>query len=297
MDTADIVNELNAIRIALEGRASPTITGSQLSTLISSTAPDVDIRAVVGKPAGSGALTEFVRRHLSDVLEPIGNQGCDILHRIKGREFAELPPAASPEVWRTFVSPNSVQHLVLMPSVRRLVVRSTPASTADGELEVAKASTSEHDEMRADFMAAMSEPDAKVLKEHVASDTDFLPWIAALREHLPESTRQWGYYRRERLAKLFVARITALKLEVSLHQDVLKQIRTAELSAYDVRKDREAVLSTKMPRKTGRTDAASDATTRARQLAHAAIDALAYDELRALRRPLGAMLDAIRAEN
>ncbi|MEJ7776994.1 MAG: hypothetical protein WKF52_06390 [Sphingomicrobium sp.] len=296
MDRTDISNELRAIKVALEDRSAPTITGGQLFALIRSAAPDLDIRTVVGMPKGSGALTEFIRMYLSDVVERIGNQGGDILHRIMGREVATLPPSASSQIWRTFVSPNSSQHLVLSISARRLLARDTSASTAEGDVEVAKASPDEHDRMRADFAASLPEPAAAVLREQVASDADFESWIVALREHLPETTRQWGYYRRRRLSELFAARITGLELEDPLQRAVLEQIRTAEFSAYEKPRDAKAALVKQGARQTGGPDDATDATSRVRRLAHAAVDLLAYDELRALRMPLGAMLDAIRAK-
>lgn len=296
MDSIDFADEVRAIRAALMGRPGPTITGSQLFDLIRSTAPDLDIRAVVGMPKGPGALTEFVGRYLSDIVERIGNHGGDNLYRIDGREVAALANSASPQIWRTFVSPNSPQHLVLSRSQRCLLVRNTPASIAESELEVAKASPDEHDGMRIAFVASLPKPAVAILSEHVASDADFESWIVALREHLPEAMRQWGHYRRQRLSELFAARITGLELEDSLQRAILEQIKGAELAAYGTRDRGKLVLVKQAARRVSGPHDAMDETSRARQLAHAAIDLLAYDDLRALRIPLGAILDAIRAE-
>jgi hypothetical protein len=293
MSYDEIPHELNRVTGALEDWHAPTITGSQLFALIRSAAPNLDVRAYVGIPKGPGALTEFARRYLSEVVERIGNQGGDVLYGIRGKEAVALQPSGVAQVWRTFVSPNSPQHLVLSRSAGRLVARDTPASSAEDELEVAKASLEEHDGIRAAFMASLPEPELAVLGNHVAADAEFRSWITALRQHLPNTFREWGVYRRRRLSELFAARIDGLGLDDPLRRAALEQIRISERSAYAIAKDGNFGISKQGARPTIVGDDATDATSRARQLAHAAIDRMAYDDLRALRIPLGAMLDAI----
>jgi len=296
MDSASISHELTAVKKALEKRPSPTIAGAQLSTLIHTAAPDLNVRTIVGILKGPGALTEFIRRYLSDVVERIGHLGGDPLYQIKGREAASLPTSATPQIWRTFISPNSQQHLVLSLTTRILVVRDTTALSGEGEVEVVKASPDEHDRIRADFEATLAEGTVLDLREHVSSDTDFDTWIKALKTHAPEAVRKWGQYRRHRLAELFAVRITELSLEETLQQEALKQIKASEVASYDAQKGEKPASQRPSPRSTGELDAAADADVTARRLARAAIDHLSYDELRALRIPLGAMLDAIRGE-
>lgn len=297
MYNPDITDELRAIETALKARPEPTITGGQLFALIGSVAPELSIRELVGIPRGPGALTEFVRCHLTAMVERIGNAGGDILYRISGRDVGTLPLAASSDVWRTFVSPSSPKHIVLSRSARRLVTRDTTAVAAEDEVEVAKASSAEHDKMRADFTASLPESEAATLRDHVVSDTDFASWIAALRQYLPEAMRLWGHYRRRRLSQLFATRIDELALEESLQRAVLAQVKAAEVSAYERPKDGTAAVAKDVTRPIRSPEEATNTTSRARLLAHAAIDLLAYDELRALRLPLGVMLDAVRAES
>jgi hypothetical protein len=289
----EIADELRAIKAALESHPAPTITGGQLASLIGSAAPDLDVRAVVGKPTGSGAISAFVQSYLADVVERIGNQGADTLHRILGREVELIPaPSSSPQNWRTFVSPNSVQHLVLSPSAQSLFVRETPASSADGEIEVAKASSEEHDAMRQDFVSSLPEAVAAILKEYAGYDS----WIAALRQRLPKAMPRWGAFRRERLSDLFVSRITELELEEALREIILKQIRDSETSAYRAAKKGKALPAGPGEAQSEGAQDMAQAVSRARRLAHAAIDRLGYEELRALKMPLGAVLDAIQTE-
>lgn len=295
MDNPELDGALRAIRSALDGWSGPTITGGQLYSLVRSAAPQLDIRALVNMPQGPGALAAFVRRHLSDLLQRFGNQGADVVYRIDGREFTESPSSAFLQIWRTFVSPSSPQHLVISRSARSLISRDTPASAENGELELAKASVSEHDQMRADFMASMPDPIVETMMRHVAPEADFASWISALREHVPDGMRQWGQYRRERLAKLFTDRVAGLGLDEPLRQAVLDQVKTAEIAAYGKQKGKAAMAKHGESSASVR-ETATDALRKARQLAHAAVDVLTYNELRALRLPLGAMLDALRAE-
>lgn len=293
VNDTEIADDLRAIRAKLESHPAPTITGGQLALLIGSAAPGLDIRAIVEKPKGSGAISAFVQRYLSDMVERIGNQGADTLHRVLGREVEVIPaPSSSPQIWRTFVSPNSLQHLVLSPSAQSLFVRETSASTANGELEVAKASSEEHDTMRQDFVSTLPEAVAAVLREYAGYDS----WIAALRERLPKVMPRWGAFRRQRLSDLFASRITELKLEDPLRGIILKQIHDSETSAYGAAKKGKAQpVRPEGPQGEEAQDMA-EAVSRARRLAHAAIDRLGYDELRALKLPLGAVLDAIQTE-
>ena len=85
-------------------------------------------------------------------------------------------------------------------------------------------------------------------------------------------------------------------MEEALQQAVLKQIKTAEHSAYDAQRGGKAALPEEKGRQTDIPNNAADATAQARRLAHAAIDFLTYDELRALKMPFGVMLDAIRTK-
>lgn len=291
LQNIDIGAELAAIRVALEGWTEPTITGGQLASLIRRSAPELDVRALAGVPNGPGALTKFIRLHLSDMLDQIGHQGMDVLHLIKGRTVEVSPSLAPPEIWRTFVSPNSTQRLVLSRATGRLMSRDMPASGSDEELEVAKASPYEHDAIRADFPATLPQAMSELLNSHVAPNANFETWIEALKVNLPEAMPKWGQYRRRRLSELLNNRIVKLQLEGSLQHEILKQIEDSEAVAYAAQKGKKAATDKQAAKPAYEAD---DATSKARRIAHAAIELLSYEELRALRLPLGAVLDAIQ---
>ncbi|MGR9154636.1 hypothetical protein ACU8L5_36075 (plasmid) [Rhizobium leguminosarum] len=296
MTNDEIHTEVRAVRAAILKWPKPTLTGGQIAALIQSTAPKLDFRATVGIPTGSGALTAFIEQYLSEQLERVGMQGMDTLHRVKGRELETPSPIASPEVWRTFVSPNSKQNLVLSIPTEQLIARESAASSKE-EFDIAKATTAEHDAIRAEFAKALPKQTLAGHEEELSPDAEFEAWMTALRTYAPEEIKRWGHFRRQRLSALLVARVNAAGINVALRDRVLAHVKASEAAAYESRKsggkgagenNPTAVASANPP--------ANEAIGRARLLAHTAIDQLSYDELRALKIPLGALLDVVRLE-
>lgn len=294
MTDGDITADIAAITGALRNWSAATITGGQLNKLIRSAAPRLDIRSVVNMPKGPGALGAFVQKHMPDSFDRVGYKGADVLYRIRGRDASALPDSASAQVWRTFVSPRSNKHLVLDRSAPLLVARDGELSIRDGELEIAKAQPAEHDRIRRAFTASLPPEAAEALERSVATDADFDTWITALRKFLPDSIREWGQFRRRQLAELFTSRITGLGLEPALEAAVLDQVRGAERATY-ANVTSGAAEAVKPQARAGFQPDAGDDLARTRRLAHAAVDLMTLDELRAIRLPLGVLLDADRS--
>lgn len=294
MSNIDITTELGAIRSALRDWPESTITGGQLNRLIRDAAPALDMRAAVGMPKGPGALSAFVLGHLSEDLDKVSFSGMDVVYRIKGRTVTDIPNNISAQVWRTFVSPSSPKRLVLERSAPLLVARDAPPIADDAEVEIAKVQSDEHDSVRRAFSEALDPPAADALKQGGGNtDADFDTWIAALRRVLPGSVRAWGQFRRRKLAELFQSRIDELGLEPASRLSVLEQVTSAEHAFYA--KDSSKADAGKSPPSHVRTaPPTNDALGRARELAHAAIDQMTLEELRATKLPLGVMLDADR---
>lgn len=292
MTDTDIARELGAIKAALGDWPGAMITGGQLSSLLHDAAPNLDVRATVGILKGPGAVAAFAKQYMSELLERIGKQGADVLYLIKGRDPSNLPEAVSAQIWQAFVSPGSPKHLVFHPASALLAARDDAASVDAGEVEIAKASIGDHDRIRSEFTASLPAAAAGVLKATGASDGDFQTWIDALRNTLPEIVREWGQFRRRHLAELFETRIQGLGLEPQLQLSVMDQVKAAERAAYS-----KLAKANELPRQTRRSETrpgSDDRLERARRVAHAAVDLMSLEELRAIQMPLGAMLDADR---
>lgn len=293
MTNNEIDTAVGAVRAAIAQSQKSTLTGGQIASIIRSAAPNLDVRAAVGIPKGSGALTAFIEQYLSEQLERIGKQGMDTLHHVKGREIQTPSTLASPDIWRTFVSPNSKQHLVLSISTGLLLSRETAASSND-ELDIPKATTVEHDTIRAEFSKSLPRQALARLEENLLSDAEFEAWIMALRTYAPEEVRRWGHFRRQRLSELLQARVNEAQITTALREKVWAQIHASEAAAYETRKGGGKGAAEHEPAAIATVnDPTNEVLGRARWFAHAAIDRLSYDELRALKIPLGALLDVV----
>ena len=296
MTKDEVDTGVRAVRAAISKWPKPTLTGGQIASLIKSVAPRLDFRATVGIPTGSGALTAFIEQYLSEQLERVGTQGMDTLHRVKGRELETPSPIASPEVWRTFVSPNSKQNLVLSIPTGLVIARESAASSKE-EVDIPKATTAEHDAIRAEFTKGLPKQTLAECEKDLSPDAEFEAWMTALRTYAPEEIKRWGHFRRQRLSELLVARVNAAGINVPLRDRVLAHVKASEAAAYESRKSGGKGAGENNPAAVaGMNSPANESIGRARLLAHAAIDRLSYDELRALKMPLGAMLDVVRRE-
>lgn len=298
MDDVGLASAVSDIIFALTEYRTPTITGGQLFKLMREVAPALNYRDIVKIPKGPGAQTAFIEMYLPGAIERIGNQGGDILYKILGHtEDVDRPD--SPELWNAFVTPSAPTHLVLKALPDGLICRRDPAIPEAGEREIAKASVAELDQLRGDFVASLPPEEGVRLTGLAPPEMPFADWTSTLRQHAPAMLRKWGAFRREQLSRIFANRIDALEIDEVLKGRVLEQIKVAERNAYERSqppthaRGRAAAVgaSNDIGKKSGR-----DAIAQARSLAHLAVDNMDYEELRALRLPLGVVLDALNAK-
>lgn len=296
MNQTDMRGALGSIRAALKSRPDGAITGSQVHSLIQSVAPELNVREVVGIPTGPGALTKFIQDHLSDSLQRIGNHGGDVLYGIVGHQQPAHGLQDTSSIWRTFVSPRSQFKIAYDREEKRLKLVDDEQLQEDGLVELPKASLDEHDELRQEFVDQLEPAQAESVNETVRPDTDFTTWIATLRTEFPSIYRAWGTFRKRRLLDLFVDRASAAGLEGDDHQNLLQQIKASQFAAYDtakqlkfqgeIRPDPKRSQSTRYEKPRSEVE-------EARALVHLAVDLMAHDDLRAIKLPLGVVLDAI----
>lgn len=300
--TPELNKSLDAVKAALRHYAREQITGGHVHGLIQSAAPEINVREVVGIPTGPGALTQFINIYLKDHLERVGNQGGDILYGIAGHAGEVGKGTTSPSIWRAFVSPNSSSFLVLKRDEMKLVVRADPPKEAANEIEIAKAAVVEHDIIRKDFESVLSDEELQTIHRLNEAHSDFTNWIAALRAEVPAIYKKWGIYRKEKLFELFVSRVEPLEIEEDGRLALIAQIKESQRNSYEaslaskdsVRPTEARPTSQYLATLTKSSSAIS--IDRARKLAGRAIELMAYDDLRALKIPLGALLDAMHEE-
>lgn len=294
MGDFDLNAAVSDIISALSGYPAPTITGGQLFKLMREVAPALNYRDIVKIPKGPGAQSAFIEMYLLGAVEKIGNQGGDILYKILGHS-EDIYSARSPELWNSFVTPSAPMHIVLKALPDGLICRRGPANAETGEREIAKASSAELDQLRVAFVESLPPEEAARLAGLAPPEMPFADWTSTLRQHAPTTLRKWGIFRREHLARLFADRINALDVDEALKGKALEQIKAAERIAYE-RPQRMAPAKAATTAFGAAHRADHDTIAQARSLAHLAVDNMDYEELRALRLPLGVVLDALRAK-
>jgi hypothetical protein len=300
MENTDTHPQIAAIEGALRDRPDSTITGGQLFYLMQSIAPTLNFRELVGIQIGPGALTKFVENHLSGSIRRIGNQGGDVLYQLVGRTGGPNNEPEFDSLWKNFVSPSSPRHLVIEIASQRLAVRNTSASSEGEELEVAKASLTEHDLVRSKFMESLPTLESEAIMAHLPDNASFSDWIAAVKLHAPDAMRKWGLFRRDHLLALFTRRIESFGLDNAFHDKLIAQIKASQRATLERQKDLKpfrSVVPSSVSASTLRLAVTDSPIFEARNLAHSAIDLMGYDELRSLRVPLGMILDSIRSKN
>ncbi len=295
----DISQSLEAVEAALKAYPRDTITGERINRVIRTAAPELNFREIVGIPSGPGALTQFINSYLSDVLERAGNQGGDSLYRIVGQMAASVGEGL-PAIWKTLVSPNSPNIVVLKPDQMQLEVRAKPANIEDKEIEISSVTLAEHNEIRTKFESELPADEAGAIRQLNETHKNFYNWSDALYQDMPTVAGRWGYFRRNQLLELLFSRITALELADDNQQILISQIEASQNSAFELNKTFKRTAPAVTDQEVSLPPREYDTTTpvdRAGRLARFAVEAMAYDDLRAMKIPLGAILDAMQDEN
>lgn len=295
-----IKNSLGSIRAALKARPDGAITGAQLHALIQSVAPELNIREIVGIPTGPGALTKFIQEYLSDVVERIGTHGGDPLYGIIGHHHPAGGSREVSSIWRTFVSPASYQKIAYDYEDKTLKLLEGDLIAQGNFLEIPKASVGEHDRLRLEFIENLDPGEALEVKAVIEPDSEFQEWIGALRTEFPSLYRAWGNFRKRKLLDLFLGRADIAELDDTERQNLVEQIKASHFAAYESPKEQKLPAAPSLSLK--RTSQTKSYQTfgelgQARALAHRAVDLMAHDDLRAIKLPLGLVLDAMQKPN
>lgn len=297
MTQVDITNSIGAIRAALKTRPDGAITGSQVHSLIQTVAPELNIREIVGIPAGPGALSKFIDDYLSGALERIGNHGGDVLYGIFGHQQTAQASQETSNIWRTFVSPGAHLSVAYDCEIKKLRLVEPDAIQGKNLIEIPKASLQEHDELRTEFVESLDPGLAEEIDGAANSDAEFQTWIGVLRTEFPSVYRSWGNFRKQKLLNLFLERANAPEIEEGDREGLVQQIKASHFAAYEAFKELKFQTGPKPSTKwtpQAKFAKSSSELEEARALVHRAVDLMAHDELRSIKLPLGVVLDAIQ---
>ena len=291
----NLEEQLEDLSDALRCYQDPHIQGAKLNQYIKDVAPGLNVRDLVEIPVGPGALKKFVITYLGDVLKHVGFNGGDVVYSIEGHQgFSETEIGVSPNIWKSFVSPSAKTDVVVSADRTHLINRSS-GSLEPEELVVSRVSISEHDSVREDFIDTVSSESDKSLAEASRGVDDYGDWLAVLREK--GLYKRWSEFRRNALLALFSSRLRELELDDDIAESLERQMIRSQRSTSTKRPaiESSSVPFTKKPSSTRQWDATrgQSEVEFSRRLAHAAVDAMSYDELRSINLPLGVVLDAL----
>jgi hypothetical protein len=280
MSGDDIEEVVHAVRAALE--ANGTLTGTRVAQAVRDAVPGFDARA-----HGFGSFREFVIARVPGV-SVIARSGMDVVYGFGTASSSTQTPTEPPaDLWRVWTSPNSPR--VLAVKTADGTVRAVPRGTAgrEGEVLLATPSTSVHQSIAKQFLAECAEPIRLRLAPIIeaAAPRWWEAWLVTLRGQ-PELT-QW--YERRKTALVDELRGSLEKAGVTGD--------AASTAVTDVVRSHHAARPRDEPRRPPLRSGEPRSGTTAfamRELVLRAVQGLGENELRELRLPLGAVIDALR---
>jgi len=290
--TKDTMNsEIEKIVLNLQGRNKNTITGAIIGELILKITPELDVRKVMGNPSGKGVLSQFIERYLKHVLTRTEKQGSDWVYSITPSEQVEIDP----DLWRTFVSPNSHRALIICDSTLALVDASTKLDIdSDGKSKIVESTTDfELDKIRADFTKTLKE-NSESMSEIQASYTE---WSTALRKMGRDKYRDWTEYRLRCLEGLFNERLKMLEIAPELNTELCSVMRRSQLATKAVFAAKKTHTSQNQAPNAAIKSQSMELEVNLRSAIIEVIQTLSISDLRKIKLPSGAMFDAIISQS
>lgn len=295
-DNQDLQQHIEELKSELRGYPEPQIQGAKLNQLIANVVPELDFRQAVGIPVGPGALKKFVSDFLSDTLAQVGHNGGDVMYGIEGRN-AMATAMQSAGYWKTFVSPNSQLELVFQKDSEELAVRTASELQQDDQI-ISKVTIDEHDRIRDNFLTDLDPDLAETLKGKEEEKDPYGEWLGRLRQQGYHMAKRWGEFRRKSLIELFEKRLDDLKISGDVAVQCTQKLVDSQFSSHLQTKQQRATTgspplqakSNNLPHVQSKS---SEGLDDARKFAQSVIGLMGYEDIRAVRLPLGAVLDAM----
>ena len=270
-----------------------TIVGARLGPLIDGALPEgVTYRDFLSTDR-SPRLRNFVDRFLNDlVCATDERQGADVVYSILPSRDAEVVPGtAQGQLWKSFVAIKPSRKLLFDTRTTEIAALPSHANVPDGCSVIPPASFDEHRGICERFVThlAATERDTAEL-EAITADFDeqsYPMWLAVLRSSSPPLDREWGEFRQDELLNVFRGRLRELSVADERAEQLVTQLQLDHLQA-------RGVLTTATPTEPTHggnvTSAKELRDRRARDLLHAAVDKMNYEQMQNLSLPFGILL-------
>lgn len=292
-DHAALDSMREVLRDKLTGCGSE-ILGAQLAPMINES---FDPKSGVTYKRYEEKLGDFVSNHLSDFLVKTDKRsGADVQYAVK--LSADAMPSGALEnegIWRAFVAIHSPVAVAWQSNTRKLILVNRDASAQDLTL-IASTSLEEHARLAAefcdsDFIAGNGNADQLKKIAQNYSDSVYPDWMTAVKAAGKSSLRDWTEFRRDKLRALFKERLQKIKLSGEDSQLAIGQLERDAKRHADVR--RKAQTPTDLDSVKASRPESNRRLISLRELAVLLVGQMDNANLRELRVPLGAVLDAL----
>ena len=273
----------------LQERNNNTITGALIGELIRKITPDLDLRRVMDMPTGTGVLSKFIERYLSDLLTRSHKQGSDWVYTIKSNSSTKQAEI-DPDLWRNFVRPNSPRTLVIRDST--MVLDESPESPPELNEKlnrIQSATESELEQIQIDFANTLKENSASLL----TIQDSYANWSIALRKMGGNIYSNWTEFRLRRLEELFSARLNALEIAPELNKELCNIMRSSQLAAKAALVTKKTQTSKNQAQSAAIKSQSMKLEVNLRSAIIEVIQNLSISDLREIKLPSGAIFDAI----
>ena len=292
MDNNKLKESIKDIVATLAKHSNETVTGAYLgSSLIPEAAPELNIREVVKKPSGPGALSQFITLYLSDSLIPNGRSGSDIRYKVitDGSCKSKKPECTNSALWKTFASPSGDFQLVLDIETNTLKVIQGELSNESGEYyRIDRVSKEELDEIRDLFLDELDELGGvkRELAETLRKIKDYPEWARVIRENSNKYFLRWSKFRRESIKELFRTRLSDFVSDSVIVDKLVIELEKSQkkLNSLKTEKGKSSISSL---------DASKFNEKRFRSVLSGLIKELPLDDLSEIKLPYGIVYDAV----
>lgn len=289
MSPSELNSGIEKITTALQGLGKSTITGALIGELIPKITA-LDLCKVMNTSSRAGVLSRFIERHLSHVLTRSGNQGSDWVYTITTAGQVE----ADPDIWRTFVSPNSTRMLILRGSDLALYELPELGIKQDENFKrIQSATDAELEEIQIAFADILKDSSESVL----TIPKSYADWTVALRKMGGDHYRNWAEFRLNRLMELFKGRLEALEISPELKAQLCDVMQKSQLVAKTTLVAKNAKTSQNQAPNTSIKNQSMELEANFRLAIIEAIQNLSISDLREIKLPCGAIYDAIVNQN
>jgi hypothetical protein len=278
----------------------PKVNGARLAPLIDTVLPTGTGYRLYVPEAKSAALQSFVKKYLQDVVVPSSERsGTDPLY-----DIIHVTTAVASEIrtdgqlWRTFVAVSPIKQMYFDRNTAELNLREPIAGESPDIAIINSVNIDEHtsicwkfyDSLEAEGVEA---PMLKALLEKY-EPTLYPVWLKTLRLSKPRLDQKWGEFREAAILQLFKQRLISANVDQTRAEELAIQLSRDH---DQLRKDKGA-LTAQVPAAIALNAPVhppkDTKEKQARDLLHAVIDRMSYEQMQSVPIPFGIVLDLVK---